>query len=245
MSHALAFTHTRPASTDARLLRCAAAVAQPAIAYDDAIAAALRPLVALLDTLPPQRASEHAGWPSTCWKEPSRRRKSSARRRWRELATAVAAAQARLAAVYGDDLPIAIADGRYQFAHQVAQQVVSGRSAAPTQRPHRPGAHPSLARPGALRRHHVRDVQSGAGRGVALRGLDRRSSTARWLRARPHCWRWSARPRGSHRWWWTESSPAWAACWRLCPACSCSTWRWGCWSKAATWRARPLSWTAS
>ncbi|MCB0160645.1 MAG: ferrous iron transporter B, partial [Caldilineaceae bacterium] len=133
MSHALAFTHTRPTSTDVPACCAApAAVAQPAITYDEAIAAELAPLVALLDTLP------RSVRPGTRWLAINLLEGAVTAAQVveapavAELATAVAAAQARLAAVYGDDLPIAIADGRYQFAHQVAQQVVSGRSAAPT-----------------------------------------------------------------------------------------------------------------
>ena len=133
MSHALAFNHARSASAGAPACCAApATVIRPAIAYDDAIEAEVGPLAALLDTLPRTvrpgtrwlaiNLLEGAVTPAQVVDAPV----------VAELAAAVTAAQARLAAAYGDDLPIAVADGRYQFAHQVAQQVVSGRTAAPT-----------------------------------------------------------------------------------------------------------------
>ncbi|MCB0156833.1 MAG: hypothetical protein KDD83_01785, partial [Caldilineaceae bacterium] len=133
MSHALAFNHARSASAGAPACCAApATVIRPAIAYDDAIEAEVGPLAALLDTLPRTvrpgtrwlaiNLLEGAVTPAQVVDAPA----------VAELAAAVTAAQARLAAAYGDDLPIAVADGRYQFAHQVAQQVVSGRTAAPT-----------------------------------------------------------------------------------------------------------------
>lgn len=49
-----------------------------------------------------------------------------------QLSQAVAEAHARLANEYGEELSIAIADARYQVVHALAQDVVHGRSNAPT-----------------------------------------------------------------------------------------------------------------